>query len=542
MGAHENFALISDDDKEVRPIVAVNRTTVKEETCNSFKTRIERYSNWIRLVRSIAILRHVLLTKDSCEHSPRRWHYCPQSLNSGTLKSAEIHILKEIQRSEFSEEVECLIKEKPISKGSSIISLAPFLDSDGLLRVGGRISAAQKLVGLDVHPIIIPKKSHIATLLTRHFHEKVSHQGQKITEGKIRSSGFWIIGAKRLIASEIHHCVTCRKLRGSFCKQKMANIPKDRLTPGPPFSFVGVDTFGPWDVTARRTRGGLATSKRWAILFTCLVSRGIHIELVEELSTSCFINALRRFLSIRGPVRQFRSDRGTNFVSAVNELQMVHQFVEKPLVQRFLQNNECVWMFNPPHASHFGGAWERMIGVTRGILDSMLLRNGMKGLTHDTLSTFLAEVCAIVNSRPLTTITEDASDLSILTPAMILTQKVGHLPESLPTIEPKELYKSQWRYVQSLADEFWRKWEHEYLSTLQVRRKWMSDEPSLKEGDVVLLEESDSSRNHWPIARVTRTFPSADGHVREVEVRVVRGDTVSHYVRPIHKLVPLVLS
>lgn len=96
------------------------------------------------------------------------------------------------------------------------------------------------------------------------------------------------------------------------------------------------------------------------------------------------------------------------------------------------------------------------------------------------------------------------------------------------------MYKSQWRYVQTLADEFWRKWEREYLSALQVRRKW-------KEGIVVLLEESDSPRNHWQIARVTKTFSSADGHVREVEVRVVRGDTVSHYVRPIHKLVPLVL-
>lgn len=121
-------------------------------------------------------------------------------------------------------------------------------------------------------------------------------------------------------------------------------------------------------------RRGLAASKRWAILFTCLVSRGIYIELVELLSTSYFINALRRFLSIRGPVRQFRSDRGTNFVGAVNELQMVHQFVEKPLVQRFLQNNECAWMFNPPHASHFDGAWERMIGVTRRILDSIPLK------------------------------------------------------------------------------------------------------------------------------------------------------------------------
>lgn len=241
--------------------------------------------------------------------------------------------------SEFIEKVECLIKEKPIPKGSSIISLAPFLDSDGLLRVVGRISAAQKLVGLNVHPIIIPKKCHIATLLTRHFHEEVSHQGQQISEGKIRSSEFWIIGAKHLIAFEISHCVTCRKLQGSFCKQKMANIPKDRLTPGPPFTFVGVDTFGPWVVTTRRTRGGLATSKKWAILFTCLVSRCIHTELVEELSTSCFINALRRFLSLRGSLRQFRSDRGTNFVGAVNDLQMVHQFVEEPLVQRFLQDN-----------------------------------------------------------------------------------------------------------------------------------------------------------------------------------------------------------
>ncbi|XP_062581612.1 uncharacterized protein LOC134243375 [Saccostrea cucullata] len=501
------------------------------------------------------MLRHVLLAKDSCKLSTRRCHYCPQSLNLDTLKSAEIHILREVQRSEFSEEVECLIKEKPIPKGSSIISLAPFLDSNGLLRVGGRISALQKLVDLDVYPIIIPKKSHIATLLTRYFHEKVSHQGRKMTEGKIRSSGFWIIGVKRLIASEIHHCVTCRKLRGAFCGQKKANLPKDRLTPRPPFTFVGLNTFGPWDVTARRTRGGLATSKRWAIMFTCLISRGIHIELVEELSTSSFINALRRFLSIRGPVRQFRSDRGTKFIGAVKELQMVHQFVEKPMVQRFLQDNECSWIFNPPHASHFGGAWERMIGVTRRILDGMLLRNGMKGLTHDTLSTFLAEVCAIVNSLPLTTITEDASDPSFLTPAMILTQKIGHLPESLPDIDPKELYKypsfltpamiltqkighlpeslpdidpkelykSQRHYVQTLAAEFWRKWECEYLSALQTRRKRTLEEPSLKEGDVVMLEESESPRNQWSVARVNRIFPSTDGHVREVEVRVVRG-------------------
>nr|XP_022300905.1 uncharacterized protein LOC111109110 [Crassostrea virginica] len=230
-------------------------------------------------------------------------------------------------------------------------------------------------------------------------------------------------------------------------------------------------------------REEIAMNKRKAILFTCLVSRGIHIELVEELSTSSFINALRRFVSIRGPVRQFRSDRGTNFIGAVNELQMVHQFVEKPLVQKFLHEGESTWLFNPPHASHFGGVWESMIGITRRILDGILLRTGMKSLTHETLSTFMAEVCAIVNSRPLTPLSENPSEYA-LTPAMILTHKTGPLPNSIPTIDPKELYKSQWRFVQNLASEFWRKWKDEYLSTLQIGRKWTSEEPSLKEGDI----------------------------------------------------------
>lgn len=99
----------------------------------------------------------------------------------------------------------------------------------------------------------------------------------------------------------------------------MADLPADRVTPSPPFSAVGVDTFGPWPVVARKTRGGLAESKRWAILFTCLASRAIHIEVVEEMRSSAFINALRRFVAIRGPVREFRSDRGTNFIGALDQ-------------------------------------------------------------------------------------------------------------------------------------------------------------------------------------------------------------------------------
>lgn len=119
----------------------------------------------------------------------------------------------------------------------------------------------------------------------------------------------------------------------------MADLPTDRLSAEPPFTYVGVDVFGPWPVVTRRTRGGSASNKRWGLLFTCLVSRAVQVELIEELSSASLINALRRFIGLRGQVRQFRSDCGTNFVGGVKELSLDTHFVEDGPVGRFLLEN-----------------------------------------------------------------------------------------------------------------------------------------------------------------------------------------------------------
>ena len=251
--------------------------------------------------------------------------------------------------------------------------------------------------------IILPKNHHVSVLLIRHYHESEKHQGRYLTEGSLRRHGYWIVGAKRLVSSVISKCVPCRRLRAKRSEQIMADLPLDRLTPGPPFTAVGVDTFGPWQVSTRKTRGGSATSKRWALLFTCLTSRAVHIEVIEELSSSSFINALRRFMAIRGPVKLFRSDRGTNFVGSTDDLHIDAINVESSKVKEFLFNSGTKWIFNAPHSSHMGGVWERMIGITRKILDAMLLEHGSRALTHEVLSTFMLEVCAIVNSRPIAT-------------------------------------------------------------------------------------------------------------------------------------------
>ncbi|XP_062897498.1 uncharacterized protein LOC134342823 [Mobula hypostoma] len=246
----------------------------------------------------------------------------------------------------------------------------------------------------------------------------------------------------------------------------MADLPPDRLSMEPPFTYVGVDVFGPWTISARYTRGGHAESKRWAVLFTCLSSRAIHLEIIESMDSSSFINALRRFLGIRGPVKQIRSDWGTNFIRACKDLG-ISSNVDKDVVKRYLSEKGCTWTFNSPHSSHMGGARERMISITRKILDSMLLQSGLCRLTHEVLTTFMAAVMAIVNNRPLVSVSTDAEDPFILTPATLLTQKSSPYPIPPGEFDSKDLYKRQWRQVQSLASTFWDRWRKQYLSNLQ---------------------------------------------------------------------------
>jgi hypothetical protein len=468
------------------------------------------------------------------------WHQCTKYRNVEGLKASEIFIMKAVQQQTYHVESECLRKGTTIPKSSSIASLSPFLDYYIVLRVGGRIGEATDVVGLpSVHPVILPKGHHVSTLLVNHHHNNVKHQGRHFTEEALRSAGIWIVGAKRLVASVIQRCFLCKRLCGNLAVQQMASLPADRVLPSAPFSHVGVDVFGPWSVVARKTRGGLANAKRWSAIFTCMATRAIHIEVLEEMSSSSFINALRRFVALRGPVVELRSDRGTNFIGAAGELSANVLFVEDGPVQKHLLKSGITWKFNPPHASHMGGSWERMIGVVRKILDSMLLDMRRKPLTHEVLCTLMAEVCAIVNSRPITPVSHDSDFPLVLTPSTLLTMKCGQQQVPCDSSDLKDIYLQQWKHVQVLSNFFWKHWKTEYLQSLQQRRKWESKKPNLKEGDLVLLKDAGAHRNDWPIGFVNRTFPSGDGLVRSVEVRVVGDRGPTTFVRPITDLVPL---
>ena len=202
------------------------------------------------------------------------------------------------------------------------------------------------------------------------------------------------------MAKTLSTCVPCKKSRGATITQHMADLPADRTETAPPFTNVGFDVFGPWTIQTPRLRGGALNSKRWGLVFTCLCSRAIHIEVLEAMDASTFICALRRFFAIRGPAIKLRCDRGTNFVGGKTDLDNALMEMDQKSVERYGTEQGCEWLFNPPHASHFGGVWERQIGTIRRVLDAMFLEIGSAQLTHDLLVTLMAEVTGIVNSRP----------------------------------------------------------------------------------------------------------------------------------------------
>ena len=470
----------AEDDPEVRPVVQVLATQIIPDKPLG-TSRLSRFSRWETLVSAIGRLL-------SFVQSHRQKSLEKSSTTEGTkptpstclLNRAKFLITQNVQREAYEQEISCLNNSNGLPRTSPLLKLNPMADNDGLVRVGGRLQRAS-LSYEESHPLVLPSAHHVSSLLIQNYHEKVQHQGRHFILGLIRSSGFWIVGSKRAVNSAINNCIKCKKLRGRQQTQKMADLPIDRLTPAPPFSYVGLDVFGPWLVSARRTRGGMANSKRWAVLFTCLTTRAIHIEVIESMDASCFINALRRFLALRGPAVQFRSDCGTNFVGARNELQSSLKEMDDRAIQSYLATEGCNWIFNAPHASHVGGVWERMIGVTTGILDSVLADLAPTRLTHEVLTTLMAEATAIVNARPLVPVPSDPEMPEILTPATLLTQKSKAFKSIPGNFSSTALYSKQWRQVQHLANMFWTRWRKEYLPTLQPRRKWQSETRNLEE-------------------------------------------------------------
>ncbi|XP_057687730.1 uncharacterized protein LOC130913275 [Corythoichthys intestinalis] len=445
-----------------------------------------------------------------------------QYLHPEDLAKAEKTILCFVQGLKFEKEIATLKSGITLKKDSQLYKLDPVLD-DGLLRVGGRVRRSS-MPEETKHPIILTKDFHVSTLILRHIHQQLAHGGRNHVLSHLRKK-YWITNANSAIRKVISECVTCKRQRGKIGDQKMADLPKERVLPDvAPFTNVGVDYFGP--INVKRGRNIL---KRYGVIFTCLTSRAMHLEVAYSLDTDSCINAVRRFICRRGPVSSIRSDNGTNFVGANRELKEALTAFNHNKMQGALLHEGVTWNFNPPAASHHGGVWERLIRMVRKVLESVLHQ---QILDDEGLQTVLCEAEAILNSRPITTISEQPDDLEALTPNHILLLKGKPvLPPGL--FEKKDLYiRRRWKQVQYMADLFWTRWISEYLPMMQERQKWSMQRRNLVPGDIVVIADATAPRGSWMLGRVVEAKPDARGLVRTVRLQT----KTSVLERPVTKL------
>uniref|UniRef100_A0A1I8NJ86 Integrase catalytic domain-containing protein n=1 Tax=Musca domestica TaxID=7370 RepID=A0A1I8NJ86_MUSDO len=445
------------------------------------------------------------------------------------LEKAEKAIIQRHQELLFPKERRALKDKEFVSRDSGIASLYPFIDKDGIIRVGGRLHNASMQFN-QKHPIIL-QRSHLAEILVAGYHTSTLHGGNRLTETAIKRK-YWIIGVRRIIKKHIRNCSKCIRFKQETSKQLMGNLPEPRVIISHPFLHTGVDYAGPISMKCSRGRGQ-KTFKGYIAVFVCMATKAIHLEAVSDLTTEAFIAALKRFLARRGKCAVIYSDNGTNFVGASRKLDKDFKAAIKnnSSAMSFLTEEKVQWKFIPPGAPHQGGIWEASVKSIKYHINRVI---GESKLTYEEMSTLLCQIEAMLNSRPLTYAeSEDIESLDILSPAhFLIGRSFVDEPEHTENLIGS---LNRWKLIQKMKKDFWNKWKDEYLTTLQHRRKWSQPQDNLQKGDVVIVKDETTHPAKWPLGLIEEVFPGKDGKVRVVSIKLQNGCLK----RPVQKVCPL---
>ncbi|XP_071576379.1 uncharacterized protein [Temnothorax nylanderi] len=270
---------------------------------------------------------------------------------------------------------------------------------------------------------------------------------------------------------------------------------KRRVTPARPFLRTGLDYAGPILIRTSKGRGHRA-HKAFIAVFVCLCTKAVHLDVVSDYTTEAFLAAFRRFISRRGLCEELFSDCGTNFVGADRALKELLRAssADGRRLAHAAATEGIKWHFNPPAAPHFGGLWEAAVKSTKFHLRRVI---GETTLTFEEMSTFLAQVEACLNSRPLRALTDDPDDLSALTPGhFLIGAPLLAVPEPSST-DTAESSLSRWQHLQRMRDHFWSRWSREYVNGMTARPKWLKREDAPAVGSLCLVRAESTPPSRW---------------------------------------------
>lgn len=471
---------------------------------------LDRFSSLKKLLRITAWCRRFI----SClRKQPNSTSNFP--LTPAELEESRIFWIREVQKAWLLEEIRILGKGGVLPRSNSLVRLTPFLDRQGLLRVGGRLHFAN-IDPEAKHPPILPRSSSLTKLIIKEAHETTLHGGTQVTLGYIRQK-HWIQGGRAPVRSFILRCVTCQRNRGRRAQQLMGQLPLTRVTQTRPFLNSGLDYAGPIPLKTWKGRAA-RTYKGYIAVFICMSTSAVHLELVTDYTTEAFLAAYKRFTGRRGICATLQSDNGTNFVGADVELRRRFNSDSKELKElaNLLANDGTKWIFNPPSSPHFGGKWEAAVKSTKHHLTKVI---GDTSLTYEELNTVLIQIEAVLNSRPLCPLSDDVTDYCALTPGHFLIGEAPNLVPEPDLVNTPMHRLTRWQLLKQRVDLFWTRWSKECLQRYLAISKWYHPTNEIKEGSLVLVTDERYPPAKWPLARVLKLHPGPDGLTRVVTLR-----------------------
>ncbi|GFX57644.1 integrase catalytic domain-containing protein [Trichonephila clavipes] len=381
-----------------------------------------------------------------------------------------------------------------------------------LIRVGGRLQKS-KFSYLQKHPIILPAKHYFVNLMVRDSHEKVFHGGVSETLLEIRER-FWLIKGRQTVKNILKKCLICKRFSSTSGVQVTAPLPALRVEQSAPFSVVGIDFGGPLYTKDE--------NKHYIVLFTCAVTRALHLELLNNLTTETFLLALRRFISRRGLCSKILTDNAKTLKKSELELKNLWKIISDPTVKAFYASHKIYWQFIMERAPWWGGFYERLIRTVKLALRKTV---GRATLFRDELETLLIEIEGVLNSRPLTYIFSEFNEPEPLTPShMILGRRVNSLPPARlnfdSNLSNRKVLIKRFNYRERLLNMFWTKWSKEYICMLKSAHcvKPTGEIKEFKIDDVVLINDEKFPRHFWKLGKVVEMYFLA-GMVKYVLVR-----------------------
>ena len=447
-----------------------------------------------------------------------------------------------LQKLRFPEEIKLLKQKKTVTTGR-LAKVSPFLGRDGLLRVGGRLQEAPTSDFDERHPMILPHDHIVVKRIIRWIHNKAFHEGPEWTYYHLRRR-FWLPKARRTIKAALAGCVTCKRWHARSIAQKISPLPEDRLVQSRPFSRIGVDFAGPFLATEEATevtkvdavelRRTIEVSRKvWICLFTCMSTRAVCVDVVTDMKTSTFLNALRRLAARFGKPEKIWSDNAKTFKAAANELKALWSPSSFKKMKAKLLEDGITWINIAPASPWQGGFYERLVGLVKAPFKKVFLTQKM---SLDEFRTVMLEIEAVVNSRPLAAVTDDPSDPTPVTPAKLLFgYEASQLPASVNLKMQPSTPAGRWKLRLKVRDEYTKLFKNQYILDLIASSK--SDVPvvPVEIGEMVLIHVDNCQRSEWPIGVITDASPGLDGVVRTVTVKTAAG----YFRRGVQRIVRL---